>query len=359
MRNIIFCLVIIHPIFCFSQNLANGFYQVDETYEGRLVRELDDTSDFYVVPQPILVLDDFKNIQARPSEFGGTHNLIFELKDIGSEKFKNFTQKESPTQMALLMDSKLISKAIIQMPIPNGTFILSGLDFKKARATRNKLLQQMGKSPLFAKGNFTIYSNRAIYDGKEIYNTKTDYNTFMEREAMPGSQCDAYYSSYYNPLSLVGDFYSYEWGYSAESACGSPGNMLGVKTTNDETGTAVSLLQIVEEEVVVAALKKDSWVTQQAVSFKIDLENVESFSGMLDFFKAHFGVTITPSSFCILGYEKGMVKIRLVGVEYVGYSHHRHLQLGFEVPVKEKAKPIFSDNTFFYLGKFKNGLYQY
>ena len=113
---------------------------------------------------------------------------------------------------------------------------------------------------LFKNGNARIYQTKLLIDTVEVYNSQTDYEEFMRREGMPGSECRANYSSYYNPLSLIGSIYSYEWGYFDEAACGPPSNSLGVQTISLETGKEVSILELVEEMEIVAAFKNDSWV---------------------------------------------------------------------------------------------------
>lgn len=211
-------------------------------------------------------------------------------------------------------------------------------------------------SLLFEKENSKVYVNKLIIDKTEVYNSQTDYEAFMKREAMPDSECTINYSSYYNPLSLVGSIYSYEWGYFDEAACGPPSNSLGVKAISLDTGEEISVLEIVEEKDFVAAFKNDSWVQRALVENGVAVDDLESLQEILDLFsKGITGIRFTPSSFCVLGFSDGKVQLRFIASEYMGYNHSEHLQLGFELPVNKGALQTFSDSDNFYLGKYKNG----
>ena len=219
------------------------------------------------------------------------------------------------------------------------------------------VFSQNTDSLLFEKRNSKIHTNKLTIGNQDLYNTQTDYENFMELEAMPDSECTSTYSSYYNPLSLIGIVYSYEWGYSDEAACGPPSNSLGVKTISIETGEEISVLEIVKEKDFVAAFKNDGWVRRMLVDNGVRINNLESLQEIIELLaKDMTGISFTPSSFCILGFAHGKVKIRFIASEYMGYNHSKHLQLGFELPVKKAILPLFSDDTNFYLGEFENGI---
>ena len=101
--------------------------------------------------------------------------------------------------------------------------------------------QEAKDSLLFKKNGLEIYSDKAFYKKKTLYNSLTDYEEFVAREAMPDSDCTVFYESYYNPLSLVGNFYSYEFGAAEEAACGPMGNALGVRTISVDSGLVISI----------------------------------------------------------------------------------------------------------------------
>ena len=210
---------------------------------------------------------------------------------------------------------------------------------------------------LFKKAKSEVYKNKLLIDTLEVYNTQTDYDDFMKGEAMPNSECNANYSSYYNPLSLVGALYSYEWGYFEEAACGPSGNSLGVNTISLSTNKKVSILEIVEEKDIVAAFKTDDWVQRIYKDATSTINDFETLQEFIDFFSRDLmGPRFTTSSFCVLGFTEGIVKIRFVGSEYMGYDHNQYLQLGFELAVKKDALQLFMESDNFYLGKFENRL---
>ena len=89
---------------------------------------------------------------------------------------------------------------------------------------------------------------------------------------------------------------------------------------------------------------------------KQDLNAIKTFAEMLAFLELGHGTKFSADSFCILGFENGKAKVRFVGVEYMGYNHYKHLQLGFELPVKTKVLQLFEAEENFYLGRFLNNL---
>jgi len=67
-----------------------------------------------------------------------------------------------------------------------------------------------GDSLLFEKNMFKIYRASAIFKGDTIYDAKRDLNKFIQQEDT--IECKLNYMFYYNPLSLIGEYYSYESG---------------------------------------------------------------------------------------------------------------------------------------------------
>ncbi|WP_430907660.1 SecDF P1 head subdomain-containing protein [Maribacter sp. 2-571] len=339
-----------------GQQLPTGFYQVDDSYEGTLVRELDNKTDFYVVPTPILTLGDIEAVQPQPDAFGGGFNLVFELNDTGTEKFKNFTQENHPTEGALLLNGKLVSKAMIAMPIPNGMFNLSGFDLRKASAVSNSIQKQMGKVPLFEKDGFSVFTDRALGNDRTIYDAKSEHEAFIKKEAAPGSDCPLEFSAEYRPLSLIGSSYSYEFSSVSASACGHAGVLAGVKTVAVHSGEEVSILKYFTEQAVVSAFKKDAWVVQRAKENHLNVNTITSFADVLEFFGPEHGIVFSPSGFCIVAYGNKMAKVRFVGSEYLGWNHQGHLQLGFELQIRPEVQSEFEASDNFFLGRFRNTL---
>ena len=165
-------------------------------------------------------------------------------------------------------------------------------------------ISQTKDTLLFKNGNARVYQNKVIVDTVEVYNSKTDYDEFMKREGMPGAECTTNYSSYYNPLSLVGHIYSYEWGSFETAACGPTGNFLDVQTISLETGKKVSILELVDEKDLVAAFKNDSWVRRMSSEASLLLEG-ETLQEILDFFSTGLmGPRFSASGFCVLSFAE-------------------------------------------------------
>ncbi|AXT52090.1 hypothetical protein D1818_15040 [Aquimarina sp. BL5] len=216
---------------------------------------------------------------------------------------------------------------------------------------------QIQDSILFNKNDARVFKNKLIIDQTEIYNTKTDYDRFMEKNEMPNTDCTAHFESYYNPLSLVGNFYSYEYKENAESACGTPGGTVSVKSISLKTGNEITILKLFEEKDVVDAFKNDSWVLKKVKEYQIDIESIQSLKDITGFLQnPYVGIKFTKSGFCILDFKKGKATIRFVATEYMRFNHNQHLQLGMILPVKVEALSFFKDKENFFLGKYKNWL---
>jgi hypothetical protein len=85
------------------------------------------------------------------------------------------------------------------------------------------------------------------------------------------------------------------------------------------------------------------------------LGNLDSFVNLI--YKL-FNVRFATNSFAILSYAKdrGMIAIRFVGKEYVGFGYERHLQLGFLVKPTAYFEKKFEMRSYFFLGEYSNRL---
>jgi hypothetical protein len=267
-----------------------------------------------------------------------------------------------PNKLALVWDNKIIHSFHLLKGITGGMFSMNGLDRKEAKTLEKKLGKwkpnPMVDNLLYKKNDFLIYQNKAMYDGMELYNTKTDTRLFEEKEDVNQTTCTPKYVSYYNPLSLVGRFYSYEFFESVEKRCIRMGSSLGVQTISIETGEPVNLLSLFEEEDVVLAFKKDKWVREMIENHKIDIEEIKNFQDILNFPKDKLGTNIqySPSSFCIERFENAEATIRFVGKGYVGNNSYMHTSMVFRLPVKKELFSAFANEENFFLGAFANGV---
>lgn len=141
-----FIIALLVSSFCFSQELVTGFYQVDDENKGVLIKELGGELEIYIIPVPILVLEDVADMNTYLMEYETSHSIAFELNNKGTQKLKNFAPKKYPTKMALVLGNKYVSNASIYNPIPNGMFILNGFNEKKAKAVVNKLKEEQKDS---------------------------------------------------------------------------------------------------------------------------------------------------------------------------------------------------------------------
>ena len=201
-----------------------------------------------------------------------------------------------------------------------------------------------------------IYTKSAFYKGKEIYNAASDLKDLTKREKT--DECSVNYEFYYNPLSLVGNYYSFESGEGGIIACGVPSNSLAIKTIDLDTNLAISLSDIFPEESIVKALKSDSWVKTQMDQSKIDLASIHIFDAILDTINSIGYASFKPNSFALLGYDKKTKKalVRLVGEEYMGFNHTKHLQLGLQIDPKKSYRQLLKNKVYFTIDTYNNGL---
>ncbi|QCX02150.1 hypothetical protein FGM00_19265 [Aggregatimonas sangjinii] len=211
-------------------------------------------------------------------------------------------------------------------------------------------------SILFTNQELILYNNSGTFKGKELYNAVKDLNDLIEREKT--DECGVDYDFFYNPLSLVGEYYSYESGQGGTIACGVPSNTLTVQTIDLNNGQAISLSAIFSEESILKALKADQWVKKNMEERKIDFRSIDSFEAFLAVMNSFGYVNFTSNGFAILDYDpkKGKASVRLVGAEYMGYNHYKHLQLGFWIKPRDSYGDLFETNTYFTIGDYQNGL---
>ncbi|WP_106793887.1 hypothetical protein [Aquimarina sp. Aq78] len=212
------------------------------------------------------------------------------------------------------------------------------------------------KKIIFEKQELIIYKKSAYHKGKEIYNAERELKILTEKEKT--DECDVDYEFYYNPLSLVGNYYSYESGEGGVLACGVPGSSLNIQTINLDNNKKTSLSDMFLEESILKALKKDSWIKKNMENSKIDFQSINSFEVFLDIINSLGYVKFNSNSFAILEYDEkyGNVSVRLVGKKNMGFNHTEHLQLGLSIEPKESYKHLFQNNIHFKIGDYKSGL---
>lgn len=207
------------------------------------------------------------------------------------------------------------------------------------------------------KIGLTIEKTKATYNQIEIYNSNTEELTFINDNKV--DNCNLMIDIKHNPLSLVGNYYSYEYTIASEAACGPPGSSAQIKTIDITTLKKVSITDLFTEQSIINAIKNDSWINQQSIDFHKKIAFLQDFEQTLTLLnELSMGLTFTADGFTIASKElvDGKINIRLVAREYMGFNHHRHLQLGLWLTPKEAFKKTFLTNTKFILGDYQNGL---
>jgi hypothetical protein len=362
MRTAFVFIVFFNTIIGFSQDLVAGFYEIDDTFNGILLKKENSSTEFFIKLPAILSMREVVRVRSEMLGTDDTYSITFKLSEKGTQTITKFSQEQVPTRVALVLDNKIMHSVHMLMGITGGMFSMNGLDKKEAKALEKKLRKwkanPLSDHLLYKRKDFLIYQNKAMYNGTELYNTQTDQNLFEEQEDVYKSKCKSKYASYYNPLSLVGSFYSYESFESIEKRCIKMGTSLGVQTISIETGEPISLLSLFEEEDVVQAFKKDAWVREMIENYQIDIEEIKNFQDILNFPKDKLGTNIqySPSSFCLEDFESGIARIRFVGRGYVGNNNYWHASMVFYLPVKHEMLQLFTQSQNFYLGSYPNGV---
>ncbi|QWX84837.1 hypothetical protein H0I23_04125 [Cellulophaga sp. HaHaR_3_176] len=213
-------------------------------------------------------------------------------------------------------------------------------------------------SLLFERNNFKITATKATHNDTVIYNTKKDSLNFFKNNITEPTECKVFFSSHYNPLSLVGPYYSYEYGVATQEACGLMGNTLGIATVNINTMQKVTLQELFTEKSLLKALKNDSWIKELGQLNNIPISKIKTFKTFLYFLSDTTSMQFSTQSFAVLDYNSATneAQVRFVAQEYIGYDHNKHFQLGLTLQPKENLKEVFKSQIDFKLGAYKNGL---
>ncbi|MCL5245032.1 hypothetical protein M4I21_04385 [Cellulophaga sp. 20_2_10] len=213
-------------------------------------------------------------------------------------------------------------------------------------------------SILFESSYLKITTKKATVMGTVLYHTKTDSINFFIKNRQDSSECKPFYSPYYNPLSLVGPFYSYEYGVSSQEACGPLGNSLGVVTLDLRTMQNVTLQEVFTEESLLNALRNDSWIKELAQLNNVTISEIKTYKAFLHFLSEAASMQFLTHSFTVLDYTSvtNEAQVRFVAQEYMGYDHNKHFQLGLTLQPREDLKEVFKSHIDFKLGAYKNGL---
>ena len=117
---------------------------------------------------------------------------------------------------------------------------------------------------LYEYNGLIITKTKAIYKGKVLYDAEEEHKKIVE---IYGEADASYIGCYYTPLSLIGPYLSYKYDYIDDGAGGGQytKNEITVKTINIMTNQPASVLELVDEASLVAALKKDCWIREKVI----------------------------------------------------------------------------------------------
>ncbi len=159
---------------------------------------------------------------------------------------------------------------------------------------------------LFERGEFKIYPNKAIYPDNVLYDTSEDIKSIVNLEEND-PKCAEGIKIVYNPLFLLGSYYSYERNLFDPGASGdcyrNPSTDATVNTINIFSGEKTSLLELVDENSLVTALKNEFWVRDMYGTMDTaELDSKGTFQEVLALINSNmgFGIKFRSDSFALL-----------------------------------------------------------
>ena len=216
-------------------------------------------------------------------------------------------------------------------------------------------------SLLYKNDVVKIFKSKAIYQDQIIYDTSIDFQKLKKNE---GNCAEG--TQYINtPLSLIGEYYSYEKAtidFGGSGDCSRPPSSYAkIISLNLYTKDTLSILDLVEEASLLKALKQDPWVqNQENIDFKV-LQSSQTLDTILKIINentSEYEEMFTNNSFAVAGYNSTNQKlnIRLMKLIYIGYNHFKFVQLGLMVSPLEKIKESLKQPGNFYMGTFQGQL---
>ncbi|NOQ73492.1 MAG: hypothetical protein GQ574_15915 [Crocinitomix sp.] len=213
--------------------------------------------------------------------------------------------------------------------------------------------QNIGEK-IYDKKELLIFDNKAFYKGEKLYDGTEDLLALIEAEY--SEDCPVDYMYDYNPLSLVGDFLSYELNEYGSIACGYSGQSVAVNTINYKTKKAVAIDDVFTTESILTALKNDSWILGQAEMYEEDLGSYDSIDELLSFVE-DLHVDIEKENFTIKKFKDGgnLVEVQLVGFKTNPSMPIEKVVLGLTLEPLDKD---LAKRSSFLLGTFNSFIYK-
>ncbi|MEP2937623.1 MAG: hypothetical protein ABJM06_09845 [Gilvibacter sp.] len=202
--------------------------------------------------------------------------------------------------------------------------------------------------PIFTRNDLKLYKDALLINNDLVYSSYRD--SIRTKLVDQTAECPAFRKTEYLPLSLVGDYYNYELFESSQGGCGVPGFIHTVEAINLRTREEFTILDIIEENSLVAALKNDSFVVKNS-----DAEALSNASSFGDIVENLRNFSLNENSFAILKYDKQANKVHLRLLEAPQNTpSENHLQLGIVVTPKNGFKKELLKANNFYLKRFKS-----
>jgi hypothetical protein len=201
---------------------------------------------------------------------------------------------------------------------------------------------------LYQSNGLTITKTKATYKGKIFYDAVKEQKQLVESE---GEADESYMEHSYTPRSVIGPYYSYQYDfYDHGSAGGPPSNNVNVTTINITTNKPASVLELVDEDSLVAALKKDSWVREH-----VNLAQLNSSRSFNEIIKLRqlsdgFSNEFSSTSYAFFRYDQKtcLVALRLIRQDYMGFDHNQLVELGLWVKPRKGMEKLFQRESHFF-----------
>jgi hypothetical protein len=214
------------------------------------------------------------------------------------------------------------------------------------------------EASLYSDQDWVITKSKAAYKNTEIYDANKMLLELKKTDETP--ECKVNYNFDFNPLSLVGNYFSYEFFESGYYACGVPSSSHRVKCINVSSLQPVLLNDCFTDKSIIKAFKSDPWIQteNQHLSATVDtITTVASLTSILG--NVGMDIRFYMDGFAIGKYDtiRNLVAVRLIGSQYMGFDHSAPLQLGLWLEPKPAFKNVLRTGIKFVFGKFSNDLH--
>lgn len=211
---------------------------------------------------------------------------------------------------------------------------------------------------LYKTDSLLLTYKTATHGNDTIYNARREEQQLIKQADLEGTDIKAYVDITYTPLSLVGNILSYEknqndlWGsYLSGSSY--------ITTINVVTQKPYSILNLVEENALLDAIKNDVYLKASGEIDTFQLKKCKTFTDALSVLNDQLpdDYHFSPYSYAVLGYDrdKNKVLIRLIKILPRMGTFTSYLQLGLTATPVKTVEEKLKQTENFYLGTYKKG----